>query len=172
MHDTNAPYLFEKEKRALSHGCIRTQEIERICKYLIENNSDTSIETAKAAYEAGVTVSLDENGVAAQAAAYLAGPAAFTGTLDQIYMQEWICLFKQGMEAWSLYRKTGIPTTHHIASSMAESGYTGHNTPPFRYPYPISESTLNAANSASSMGDVLDDFWGKQMWFDTRTGLK
>lgn len=51
MHDTNAPYLFEKEKRALSHGCIRTQEIERICKYLIENNSDTSIETAKAAYD-------------------------------------------------------------------------------------------------------------------------
>jgi len=128
--------------------------------------------TAKAAYEAGVTESLDENGVAAQAAAYLAGPAAFNGTLDQIYLQEWICLFKQGMEAWSLYRKTGIPTTHHIASSMAECGYTGHNTPPLRYPYPIVESTLNGANSAGPMSEVIDEFWGKQMWFDTRTGLK
>lgn len=128
--------------------------------------------TAKAAYEAGVTESLDENGVAAQAAAYLAGPAAFNGTLDQIYLQEWICLFKQGMEAWSLYRKTGIPITHHIASSMAECGYTGHNTPPLRYPYPIVESTLNGANSAGPMSEVIDEFWGKQMWFDTRTGLK
>lgn len=58
MHDTNAPYLFAKEKRALSHGCIRTQEIERICQYLIENNSDTPIETAKAAYNNKETLTI------------------------------------------------------------------------------------------------------------------
>jgi hypothetical protein len=127
--------------------------------------------SAQDAYEAGVTVSLDENGVADQAAAYLAGDAAFDGTLDQIYLQEWICLFKQGMETWSLYRKTGIPTTHHIASSMEECGYTGHNTPPLRYPYPIVEGTLNGTNSAGPMSDVNDELWGKKMWFDTRTGV-
>ncbi len=127
--------------------------------------------SAKDAYEAGVTASLEENSVAGAAAAYLAGEAAFDGTLDQIYLQEWISLFKQGMEAWSLYRKTGIPTTHHIASSLAESGYSGHNTPPLRYPYPINESSLNKASSEGPMADVKDDFWGKKMWFDTRTGL-
>jgi hypothetical protein len=127
--------------------------------------------SAKDAYEAGVTASLEENSVAGAAAAYLAGEAAFDGTLDQIYLQEWISLFKQGMEAWSLYRKTGIPTTHHIATSLAESGYSGHNTPPLRYPYPINESSLNKASSEGPMADVKDDFWGKKMWFDTRTGL-
>ena len=128
--------------------------------------------SAKNAYDAGITSSLEENGVESEAAGYLAGKAAFDGTLNQIYLQEWICLFKQGMEAWSLYRKTGIPTTHHIARSMEECGYTGHNTPPLRYPYPLIESSLNGDNSAGPMADVVDDFWGKQMWFDTRTGLK
>lgn len=128
--------------------------------------------SARNAYETGITVSLEENGVSSQAVEYLAGKAAFDGSLDQIYLQEWICLFKQGMEAWSLYRKTGIPTTHHIARSMAECGYTGHNTPPLRYPYPIIEKSLNGDNSAASMADVVDEFWGKKMWFDTRTGVK
>lgn len=57
MHDTNAPHLFAKEKRALSHGCIR-QEIERICQYLIENNTDLPPETAKAAYSNKETLTI------------------------------------------------------------------------------------------------------------------
>jgi hypothetical protein len=126
--------------------------------------------TAEEAYTAGVTASLEENEVAADdVTAYLAGAAAFDGTLEQIYMQEWISLFKQGMEAWSLYRRTGIPTTHYIAPGTS---YTGHNSPPFRYPYPQNELTLNGGNSSSFAAEVNDDFWRKQMWWDTRSGVQ
>lgn len=124
---------------------------------------------AQTAYEAAVTGSLLENDIAqADITAYLAGDGAFDGTLETIYLQEWISLFKQGMEAWSLYRRTGVPTTHYVAPG---SSYPGHNSPPFRYPYPNNESSLNGANSAPYISDVVDDFWGKQMWWDTRTGV-
>jgi len=72
------------------------------------------------------------------------------------------------MEGWSLYRRTGIPKTHYIAPGTT---YTGHNSPPFRYPYPQSELTLNGANSKPFQDEVIDDFWGKKMWWDTRTGV-
>lgn len=126
--------------------------------------------SAKDAYEKAVTTSLQENGVKeAEIGAFLNGKAKFDNTLEQIYWQEWIALFKQGMEAWSLYRRTGVPTTHYVAPA---SEYPGHNVPPLRYPYPISESTLNGANSKPFSGEVVDNFWGKPMWWDTRKGLK
>jgi hypothetical protein len=127
--------------------------------------------TAKAAYEAGVTGSMLENSIAAtDITTYLTtGKGAFDNTLTQIYWQEWLAMFKQGMEGWSLYRRTGIPSTHYVAPG---SKYTGHNSPPFRYPYPQSESTLNGGNSKTFVADVVDDFWGKKMWFDQRTGVQ
>ncbi len=125
--------------------------------------------TAQEAYEAGVTASLEENGIAQAAIdAYLAGGGAFADDLDQIYLQQWIALFKQGMEAWSLYRRTGIPSTNYVAPG---SFFPGHNSPPFRYPYPANEGTLNGTNSKPFSDQVTDNFWGKQMWYDTRTGV-
>lgn len=126
--------------------------------------------SAEEAYEDAVTASLEENGIEqAEIDAYLAGSAAFDGTLEQVYWQEWIALFKQGMEAWSLFRRTGVPTTHYVAPGSA---YTGHNSPPFRYPYPQNELTLNGGNSKQFADEVVDDFWGKKMWWDTRTGVQ
>lgn len=126
--------------------------------------------TAEEAYIAGVTASLEENEIAqADIDAYLAGPAKFNDSLEQIWMQAWLAMFKQGMEVWSLYRRTGIPTTHYVAPG---SIYPGHNSPPFRYPYPENELTLNGGNSKAFVDEVKDNFWGKQMWWDTRTGLK
>jgi hypothetical protein len=126
--------------------------------------------SAQDAYETAVAASLEENGLdQAEIDAFLAGGAAYNGSLQQIYLQEWIALFKQGMEAWSLYRRTGVPTTHYVAPGSA---YVGHNSPPFRYPYPQNELTLNGGNSQQFADEVVDDFWGKKMWWDTRTGLQ
>jgi hypothetical protein len=126
--------------------------------------------SAEDAYEAAVAASLEENGIEQEEIdTYLAGSAAFDGTLEQVYWQEWIALFKQGMEAWSLYRRTGVPTTHYVAPG---SVFTGHNSPPFRYPYPQNELTLNGGNSQQFADEVVDDFWGKKMWWDTRTGVQ
>lgn len=124
--------------------------------------------TTKNAYEKAVTLSLAENGIE-DASVYLAGKAKFNDTFEQIYQQEWLAIFKQGMEAWSLYRRTGIPSTHYFAPG---SKYVGHNSPPFRYPYPVNESSLNGANLAPFQAEVVDNFWGKKMWWDTRSGVQ
>ncbi len=125
---------------------------------------------AEEAYNAAVEGSMVENGLEQpDIDAYLAADGAYDGTLEQVYLEEWIALFKQGMEAWSLFRRTGVPTTHYVAPGSA---YTGHNSPPFRYPYPQNELTLNGDNSSSFNAEVEDDFWGKKMWWDTRTGVQ
>lgn len=127
--------------------------------------------TVEDAYNQGVLLSMEENGVDdADAEAYLEGAGKFTGSLDQVWYEEWVAMFKQGMEGWSLYRRTGVPKTNHIANGRA-SRYQNHNVPPFRSPYPATERDLNSANNAAYDADVVDDFWGKQMWWDTRTGV-
>jgi hypothetical protein len=128
-------------------------------------NAGTS---AEGAYNAGVTLSLDENGISAtNAAAYLAGKGAYKG-VTSIYMQKWIALFKNGNEAWAETRRTDVP----LLALASGTTYTGHNRPPFRYPYPVTETQLNSANSAASVAQVKDDFWGQKMWWDTRTGVQ
>lgn len=125
--------------------------------------------STQVAYEKALTLSLKENGVsAADIATYLSGGGKFADSFGQIYLQEWIALYKQGMEAWSLYRRTGVPALYVAPGSK----YTGHNVPPFRYPYPATETNLNGTNSAASVAKVKDDFWGQQMWWDTRTGVQ
>lgn len=113
--------------------------------------------TAQEAYEAAVRASLEENEIDdADIDTYLStGEGAFDDTFEQIYLQQWIALFKQGMEGWSLYRRTGVPTTHYVAPG---SLFTGHNAPPFRYPYPDNEGTLNGANSKAFRDQVEDNF--------------
>lgn len=39
LHDTNARWLFSKPGRALSHGCIRVQQWNKLSKYLIEDDT-------------------------------------------------------------------------------------------------------------------------------------
>ena len=127
--------------------------------------------TAEEAYNKAVAFSLEENGVAdADAAAYLAGAGKFNGSMDQIWYEEWVAMFKQGMEGWSLYRRTGVPRDNYIAPGRA-SRYADHNVPPFRSPYPDTEHNLNSANCAPFAAEVKDDFWGKQMWWDQRTNV-
>lgn len=124
--------------------------------------------TAATAYTNGVTLSLTDNGVAAaDIATYLAGKGAFDGNLKTVYLQKWIALFKNGNEAWAENRRTDVP----LLPAASGSTVTGHNRPPFRYPYPTSETNLNSGNSGPFVASVKDNFWGKQMWWDTRTGV-
>ena len=39
LHDTNQRYLFKKTSRALSHGCVRVQEWQRLANYIARNDS-------------------------------------------------------------------------------------------------------------------------------------
>ena len=127
--------------------------------------------SAEEAYNTGVTLSLAENDVkASDIDAYLDGVAKFDGTLKQIWYEAWIGLFKNGMEGWSHYRRTGVPENHYIAPGRADK-YANHNCPPFRSPYPDTERNLNGTINKPFDTKVVDDFWGVQMWWDLRTGV-
>jgi murein L,D-transpeptidase YcbB/YkuD len=43
LHDTNQRYLFANRKRALSHGCVRVQEWDKLARYIL--NQDGMINT-------------------------------------------------------------------------------------------------------------------------------
>ncbi|WP_163707954.1 SusD/RagB family nutrient-binding outer membrane lipoprotein [Mangrovibacterium lignilyticum] len=124
--------------------------------------------TAAEAYEAGITASMEENEVAADdIATYLTQSDIVYSDVDQIYLQKWISLFKNGHEAWAENRRTDVP----LLSPAPDGSYSGHNRPPFRQPYPNTEYSLNTANIQTFWSKVDDRLWGQQMYWDTRTGV-
>lgn len=147
---------------------MRASEVQFILAEAAEKGWSVGV-SAEDAYNKGVTLSLEENEVpAADIDTYLAGSGSYDGDLETIYLQKWISLFKNGQEAWAESRRTDVPQM----DAADGSPYPGHNRPPFRYPYPTSETQLNEANSAQYVAEVEDNFWGKQMWWDTRTGVQ
>jgi murein L,D-transpeptidase YcbB/YkuD len=53
FHDTPAKSLFEKDKRAYSHGCIRIAEPEKMAQYLLRNSQEWTPEKIGAAMNSG-----------------------------------------------------------------------------------------------------------------------
>lgn len=99
-------------------------------------------------YEDAIRASMEEYGVAsADIDAYLAQPRvqynAATG-LEQIAYQKWASMFMQGMEAWTEYRRTLVPTL--VAGPNAD-----FNSIPERLPYADDELVLNKANIDAAM---------------------
>ncbi len=146
---------------------------------------------AQAAYEDGIYSSMKEMSIMVQSdvdapfygatqiddadiTAYLAEPfVAWSGTdqekLEKILTQKWIAMCFMENEPWAELRRTDIP---HFDIARG-SYYDGHNSQPFRLPYPSDEELMNSENSASyfatqTAGDYL---WGGQLWWDTRTGV-
>lgn len=125
--------------------------------------------TAADAYKKAVTLSMEEHDVAqADIDTYLAGAGAWDGTKERIWWDTWVALFKENAEAWSLYRRTGIPSTNY--PSLNSIYGTAHNDQPWRAPYPNSEYQNNKVNVEAAASKVKDFVWGEQMWWDKRTG--
>ena len=129
---------------------------------------------AESAYKEGIKASFDETGVSDQYDAYIATNAvAWSGTTDEklmkIYQQKWIAMFKEGQELWAFQRRTDFPEMPSASGSVY--GPENHNRGPFRYPYPVSEQNLNSANITPELSGIVDDFWGKQLFWDKRTGV-
>jgi len=53
FHDTNAKGLFEKDKRAYSHGCIRLADPEKMARYLLRNDASWTPEKIEEAMNSG-----------------------------------------------------------------------------------------------------------------------
>lgn len=128
---------------------------------------------AKAAYEMGIRKSCEESGqIAADAInTFLTQPevawnSGTTTNLQKIALQKWICLFKQSVEGWAEVRRTDVPLLTGVASDYAAS----HNRPPFRMAYADEEKSLNT-NFPFNVVEK-DIFYGTQLWWDKRTGVK
>lgn len=127
--------------------------------------------TAAEAYEKAVRLSMAENKVeTADIDAYLAGKGKFDNTKERIYWEMWVSLFKNNYEGWALYRRTGYPTTNYTAIESVWKGI--HNDMPFRLPYPNNEELYNTENCKAAKVGIVDYCWGRQLWWDTRTGVK
>lgn len=137
------------------------------------NGWNTGAWTAQSAYEAGITASMSELDIAAaDITTYMEQTdidwnGGIVANATQIAHEKWIALFKMGQEAWAEQRRVDYPLMGMSSGSL----YKGHNRQPFRYPYPTDEANLNSANNSAAAVGVVDDFWGKQMWWDTRTGV-
>ncbi|HMK20412.1 MAG TPA: L,D-transpeptidase family protein [Chitinophagaceae bacterium] len=47
LHDTNQRYFFGQDIRALSHGCVRVQEWEKMAYYIMNNQVDSNVKKKK-----------------------------------------------------------------------------------------------------------------------------
>lgn len=120
------------------------------------------------AYKAAITASCAEYGIdQALIDTYLLEPSvAWNDDVNQIYIQKWIALFRQGWEAWAEMRRTDVPALPPASGT----NLTGHNRTPFRFAYPSSEINLNSENIPADVVEE-DNYWGYQVWWDTRTGV-
>lgn len=53
FHDTPHKGIFEKDKRAYSHGCIRLSEPEKLAQYLLQDHPDWTPESIQEAMNSG-----------------------------------------------------------------------------------------------------------------------
>lgn len=92
-------------------------------------------------YTNAITASFSQYGLTV-APAYVTANALKTGTdaYTQIIEQKWIALYGQGLEAWTEYRRTGLPA---LQPSVVN---TNGGIIPTRLPYPGSEESLNYNN--------------------------
>ena len=128
---------------------------------------------AKAMYEMGIKMSMEENGIGAdEVNAFLDEPGVAWGqgnmsNLEKIRTQKWIALFKQSVEAWSETRRTDVPLMTGVSEDYAQ---LGHTRPPFRMAYADEEKSLNTNFPFEVVEE--DIFYGTQVWWDTRTGIQ
>jgi hypothetical protein len=117
---------------------------------------------AKALYEAAITASMQQWGVAAtDIAAYLAKPSVAynpANGLKQIAYEKWVSLFNLENEAYAEWRRLDYPVLKPGPNAQGTSV-------PTRLPYPAVENSLNAANlAAASTAQGNVDITGKVWW--------
>lgn len=103
---------------------------------------------------------------------YIAGNAAFDGTLDQIIEQKWIASWTAAAEAWFDYRRTGLP-------ALQAGTIVKRPALPLRFYYSLDEIDFNTDNANQAINrleetsfaapDGKNSAWSK-MWLLQGTG--
>ncbi len=115
---------------------------------------------AESHYNNGILASMAGNGVSTpDANTYLAAHSYTSGTaLSQIHTEKWLALFGQGIEAWTEWRRTGIPAlTPAIEGAITEI--------PSRYQYPPTEQALNGTNYGAAVAAQGADLLTTKIWW-------
>ncbi len=148
---------------------LKYAEVEFIKSEAAQRSLYLTPSEAEEAYNAAITASCEEYGISStKISDYLAGTdVAWTGSLNRLYVQKWIALFRQSWESWSEMRRTDVPLLPLASRASVEN----HNRVPVRFSYPDSEIKLNGDNIPTDVNEV-DNYWGYQIWWDTRTGIQ
>lgn len=116
-------------------------------------------------YNNGITSSYAFNGIQSAATAYLSQPnVTFTNQTDarvKIAEQSWIALFGQGFEAWTEWRRTGIPNLSPVVNA-AEASI------PSRLYYSSTAISLNRDNYLSAVATLTggDELTSPLWWMN------
>ena len=119
-------------------------------------------------YNQGIQASMAQWGVtdATAIATYLARPGiAYTpgaAGMAQIALQKWIALYTDGVEAWSEWRRTCVPSTVKPGPAAVIG------TVPRRYQYSIRESSVNSANMDAAVARQGADVFTTRMYWDSK----
>ena len=116
-------------------------------------------------YNAAITASMQYYGIPdATIAAYLATPRVAydpsTG-LQQIALQRWISLYNEGTEAYSEWRRTGVPTLKAGSGAITSPQQVAR-----RELYPNSEQSFNNANLQAAITRQGDVTLLGRVWWD------
>lgn len=140
--------------------------------------------SAKSLYDAGVTTSFEQwaqampasylsggvadydfgGGVGAIGGATVAGSNASTNTsLKRIHLQQWFAFFPSGIQAWSNWRRTGIPDLRPTINAQPVGAPI-----PRRYQYGPSDFTSNTAAVEAAVARIPGGVNSQdaRMWWD------
>lgn len=112
-------------------------------------------------YQAGIAASFAEHSLSSSTAAYLAQPNVVLGPgteLKQIAEQKWLSLFGQGIEAWTEWRRTKIPTLTPAVDGVIDEI-------PSRYQYPTTEQSLNKGSYDAAIARQGADLLTTKIWW-------
>ncbi|HRD57348.1 MAG TPA: SusD/RagB family nutrient-binding outer membrane lipoprotein [Ferruginibacter sp.] len=153
--------------------------------------SGTAGYTAQQAYEAGITASFDQWGITG-APAYISGananfttgtgggtgvgtnsfnsiPASSNATtanaLERIALQKYLALYPDGIQAWSEWRRTGIPALK--PTTLATNSDAGFQIPS-RYVYAPNEYSLNLEKVEAAVARIPggEDVMNAKVWWN------
>jgi hypothetical protein len=101
---------------------------------------------ARTWYEEAVQASFAELGLTAEEfSAFIGSPQGRYTNLERIGVQKWVSLFGRGLEAWTEYRRTGVPALQPAAYGLVDQV-------PSRFLYPLSEEQTNRDNLTQASG--------------------
>lgn len=118
-----------------------------------------------ALYAAAIRASMQYNGIAdAVITSYLASPRVAydpANAMQQIALQRWIALFGEGTEAYSAWRRTGVPNLQPGPAAITVPHIVAR-----RLTYPVSEQSFNNASLQAAIAAQKGADLNNRVWWD------